>query len=245
MASPFNAPVGPRRAFAMATLSMDKVRRVKEHLAVSVDDVLLATVATGLHQYFRRAGLAAPNAMRAMVPASTRAPSKDAHGGNHVTSVFIDLPLDVGDLAACAHRIAISKAMLRTVHAGLGMSLLIEAAGRLPAPLHDVVVRIAGNLPVANLVLSDVPGPAEPRYFLGRRIVACYPMLPLPGAVGVSIAAISMGGTMGVGVTSDPNLLPDPARLARAIEHALDAFEATMHRRGPRRIDRGRAVQAA
>ena len=40
-----------------------------------------------------------------------------------------------------------------------------------------------GALPVANLLLSDVPGPLEPRFLLGRRVLACYPMLPLPGTV--------------------------------------------------------------
>jgi WS/DGAT/MGAT family acyltransferase len=240
LASPFNAPVGPRRAFAMATLSMDKIRQVKREVGVSVDDVFLATVARGLQRYFRRGGLAAPRAMRAMVPASTRPPSRKAHGGNHVTTVFIDLPLDTRDLPACARRIAISKAMLKTVHAGLGMSLLIEAAGRLPAPLHNAVVRVAGNLPVANVLLSDVPGPIEPRFFLGRRVLACYPMLPLPGTIGVSVAAISMGGSMGIGITCDPSLLPNPDRLARAIECALDAFIATIPR-----IERARVLRAA
>lgn len=244
LASPFNAPVGRRRAFAMATLSMDTIRQVKRDVGVSVDDVLLATVARGLQRYFRRGGLAAPRAMRAMVPASTRLPSRKAQGGNHVTTVFIDLPLDARDLPACARRIAITKAMLKTVHSSLGMSLLIEAAGRLPTPLHNALVRLAGNLPVANLVLSDVPGPLEPRFFLGRRVLACYPMLPLPGAVGVSIAAISMGGEMGIGITCDPKLLPDPERLARAIEHELDAFVAPVPRSEPL-SERPRVIRAA
>jgi hypothetical protein len=244
LASPFNAPVGPLRTFAMATLPMDTIRRVKQDVGVSVDDILIAAVARGLQRYFRRGGFAAPRAMRAMVPASTRLPSRKASGGNHITTVFIDLPLDTRDLAACARRISISKAVLKTVHAGLGMSLLIEAAGRLPSPLHNAVVRLVGNLPAANLVLSDVPGPLEPRFFLGRRVVACYPMLPLPGAVGVSIAAVSMGGAMGIGITADPNLLPNPARLARAIEQEVDAFEATLPRTEPR-IERPRTIRAA
>jgi diacylglycerol O-acyltransferase / wax synthase len=106
-------------------------------------------------------------------------------------------------------------------------------------------VRIAGGLPVANLVLSDVPGPDEPRLLLGRRIVACYPMLPLPGAIGVSIAAISMGQTMGVGLVADPDLLPNPDRLARAIEQTLDSFAPAIPRADLRRPARGRARRAA
>jgi hypothetical protein len=245
LASPFNGRVGDRRVFAMATLSMDKVRRLRHQLGVSVDDVFLATVAGGLHRYFERSGRVAPRAMRAMLPASTRQASRKLQAGNHVTPVFVDLPLDSGDLSTCARRIAVSKAVLRTVHAGLGASMLIEAAGWLPAPLHTAVVRVAGGLPVANLVLSDVPGPLQPRYLLGRPIVACYPMLPLSGAVGVSIAAISIGATMGVGVIADPRLLPHPDRLAIAIEQTITSFEPGRPLAQPRRAARGRALRAA
>jgi WS/DGAT/MGAT family acyltransferase len=245
LASPFNGRVGGGRVFAMATLSMDQIRGAKQRLGVSVDDVLLAAVAGGLHRYFRRSGLVAPHAMRAMLPATTRPPSKKPRGGNHVTAVFIDLPLDSGDLSTCARRIAVSKALLKTVHAGLGMSMLIEAAGWLPAPLHEALVRVAADLPVANLVLSDLPGPVEPRFLLGRRIVACYPMLPLPGTIGVSIAAISMGGTMGVGITADSELLPHPHRLATAIEQTINSFEPALPRTEPRRSVRAHGREAA
>jgi WS/DGAT/MGAT family acyltransferase len=224
LASPFNSRVSSGRAFAMATLSMDQVRRAKQYLGVSVDDILLAAVAGGLEHYFRRTGRVVPPAMRAMLPASTRPASSKPQPGNHVTAVFIDLPLDSSDLGARARRIAISKDMLRTAHAGLGMSMLIELAGRLPAPLHQAAVRLIGGLPVANLVVSDVPGPEEPQFLLGHRIVACYPMLPLSSTIGLSIAAIRMGGTMGVGVTADPDLLPDPARLASMIEWSVNSL---------------------
>jgi diacylglycerol O-acyltransferase / wax synthase len=245
LASPFNGRVGAQRVFATATLSMAEIRRVKERLGVSVDDVLLASVAIGMRRYFRRHRLSAPSAMRAMVPASTRPLSTRRWRGNHVTSVFIDLPLDTPDLPACARRIAISKAVLKSVHAGAGIAILIELAGWLPTPLHHAVVRIAGGLPFANLVLSDVPGVPEPRFLLGHRVLASYPMIPLPGRVGVSIAAISQGGTMGVGVTADPTFLSDPAHLGRAIEQALASFVDTLPHLEVGRIERGRMVRAA
>jgi diacylglycerol O-acyltransferase / wax synthase len=227
LASPFNGRVGPQRVFGTATLSMDQVKQVKAYLGVSVDDVLLASVAIGLRRYFRAHRLRAPRAMRTMVPASTR-PTSTQMSGNHVTSIFIDLPLDTPDLAACCRRIAISKAVLKTVHAGAGMSMLIEGAGWLPSPLHDALVRLVNALPFANLVLSDVPGVPEPRFLLGHRVLATYPMIPLPARVGVSIAAISQGGRMGVGVVADPAFVPDPAHLGRLIEEALVSYQATL-----------------
>lgn len=245
LASPFNGRVGPQRVFGTATLSMADVKQVKSHLGVSVDDVLLASVAIGLRRYFRVHRLRAPRAMRAMVPASTRPPTKQGRTGNHITSVFVDLPLDTPDLAVCARRIAISKAILKTVHASAGMAMLIEGAGWLPSPLHDTVVRVAAALPFANLVLSDVPGVPEPRFLLGHRVLASYPMIPLPARVGVSIAAISQGGTMGVGVIADPAYVPDPAHLGQFIEEALASFVATLPREEAIRVQQAHVVRAA
>ena len=244
-ASPFNGPVGSQRVFGTATLPMTHVKQAKAHIGVSVDDVLLASVAIGLRRYFRVHRLRAPRAMRAMVPASTRQPSTKQRSGNHVTSVFIDLPLDMPDLAVCTRRIAMAKAVLKTVHAGAGMAMLIEGAGWLPSPLHATVVRIAAALPFANLVLSDVPGVPEPRFLLGHQVLASYPMIPLPARVGVSIAAISQGGTMGVGVIADPAFVPDPAHLGQYIEEALASFVATLPRAEAIRAEPNQVVRAA
>jgi diacylglycerol O-acyltransferase len=219
---PFNSPVGAHRSLAIAALPMDEIRAAKQELGGSVDDVLLAVIAVGLRRYFAQEGVAgAPAVMRAMVPVSTRSATGKPRFGNHVTSVFVDLPLDAPDMRSCIERIAASKAVIRSAHEGPGLAMMIEVAGALPPLLHRTVVRLVGALPVANLVISDVPGPSEAQSILGAPIEACYPMLPLPPSVGVSIAAISMGGVMGLGLVVDPDQVPHPQRLADAVRRAL------------------------
>lgn len=223
---PFNGSVGGRRAFAMATLSMDGIRRLKTRLGGSVDDVLLAVVAAGLRRHLAHEGYGPlPKALRVMLPVSTRPSVAGVELGNHVTAVFVDVPLDTSEPGALVRRIATTKSTLRTAHAAAGMSLLIEAAGRLPNVLHESVVRFAGALPGSNLVLSDLPGPHEQLFLQGRPIIACYPMIPLSASVGLSIAAMSWDTQIGVGIVSDPDLVPKPERLAGEIEASLAAFE--------------------
>jgi diacylglycerol O-acyltransferase len=221
IASPtlLNRAVGAHRGFAHTTVSMGVIRDLKRRLGGSVDDVLLALVAAGMARDLARIGGAnVPHALRAMLPVSTRPTTERAHVGNKVSAVFIDLPLDTTDLAVLVRRIAASKSVLRGAHAAAGMSMLIEAAGRLPHPLHRLAARVASALPVANLVVSDVPGPDAPLFFLGRPILACYPMIPLAASVGLSVAAISLGGQMGIGIVADPHVMPRPQRLAQEIQ---------------------------
>ncbi len=225
---PFNGPLSAHRAFAATTLSMDAVRRAKRRLGGSVDDIVLAIVAAGLRRYLHEVGYQdVPRSLRAMLPVSTRPSSTRGKLGNHVTSIFVDLPLHTDDLSELVHAIATSKSLLRSVHAAAGMSLLIEAAGILPNRLHEAVVRAAAALPYGNLVLSDIPGPDEPLALLGRTLGVTYPMMPLAPGIGLSVAAVSLGGMMGVGITADPELMPNPARLARAIGKVMADFDRT------------------
>jgi diacylglycerol O-acyltransferase / wax synthase len=219
---PFNGRVGSRRAFAGTVLPMRVIKAIKQELGVSVDDVLVATVAAGLRRYLHEVSYPGiPHALRAMIPVSTRTPSRRPTLGNQVTSIFLDLPLASADLDVVARRVAAEKAILHRMHAAAGATMLVEAAGRIPAPVHGFVLGLAAGLPFANLILSDIPGAPEPRYLLGRRITECYPMMPLTPLIGLSVAAISMGDGMAVGVTADPELVPEPERIARSIARVL------------------------
>lgn len=99
--------------------------------------------------------------------------------------------------------------------------MAIQSVALLPNPVFEYVLRLTSKTRFANLILSDVPGVREPLFILGRRITACYPMMPLASEVGLSIAAVSMDEVMGIGITADPGLVPEPHRLAKAIEWAL------------------------
>jgi WS/DGAT/MGAT family acyltransferase len=223
---PFNGRVGGERAVATATFPIALIRRLKRSLGGSVDDVLLAVVAAGIaRQLVRQHYPGMPHALRAMLPVSTRPTVDGSQLGSQVSAVFIDLPLDSSDLPTLVRRIATSKSNLRSAHAAAGMSMLIEAAGHLPRPLHDALARVASSLPTFNLVMSDVPGPDEPLFVLGRPIVAGFPMIPLSASAGLSVAAISIGGQVGVGIVADPNLVPHPERLAAEMEAVVRGFE--------------------
>lgn len=214
--SRFNVSVGAERAVAFCTIPLNDVVSLKRRLGGSVDDVLLAMVALGLRRFS-----GSSRALRAMVPVSTWVPGRDGGTGNHVTTVFVDLPQDMSDAGALVARIATAKSSLRTSHAAAGMAMLVQATGLLPGPLHGAVVRAAGSFPFANLVVSDTPGSDGRLSLLGRRIIACHPLIPLPRSVGLSIAAITMSGVMGIGIVSDPRALPRPQLLATEIERAV------------------------
>jgi len=63
--------------------------------------------------------------------------------------------------------------------------------------------------PVHNLVISNVPGPQMPLYFLGAEVEAMYPLGPIFHGSGLNITVMSLNGKLDVGIISCPELLPD------------------------------------
>lgn len=225
-AGPFNGPVSGAREFATATLPMHAVMRVKQGLGVTIDDVLVATVAAGISSYLRDVRHPeTPVALRAMLPVSMRGSEFHRDLRNSVSAIFIDLPMNLDDVPAIVTRITESKATLRTAHAAAGTSMAVQMAARLPAPFHSALLRLVSGLPFANLVVSDVPGPDQDLYIRGRRITGCYPMMPLAPDVGLAIAMVTMDGVVDIGVTADPSLVPGVQHLAKSIERALTNVE--------------------
>src|SRR5436305_11718221 len=95
-----------------------------------------------------------------------------------------------------------------------------------PPPVHRGCARFGNaNLPVMNLVASNIPGPPMPLYLGGTRLVAYYPLLPLAANSALSIAVISMTGVMGVGLTADWSAFPDVDRLAADVDESFNELK--------------------
>ena len=82
-------------------------------------------------------------------------------------------------------------------------------------------LRLTGGRPVHNLVISNVPGPPMPLYFLGSEVKAMYPLGPIFHGCGLNITVMSLNGKLDVGITSCPSLLPDVWELAHYFPVAL------------------------
>ena len=81
--------------------------------------------------------------------------------------------------------------------------------------------RLPARRPVHNLVISNVPGPQVPLYFLGCQVKAMYPLGPIFHGTGLNITVMSLTGKLDVGINSCWELVPDVWDLADDFEVAL------------------------
>jgi diacylglycerol O-acyltransferase len=220
--SPFNRRPGPNRRFAMVEEPVQTFKDIKRALGGTVNDVVLAVVAGGLHRLLRyRREPTRGRSLRAMVPVSVRTRDQKSAMGNRVSSIFVDLP--VGPMGGKKRLASIRERTkhLKESNTAVGAEFLMNIGTWAPPTIHAMAARAAARTRVINLVVSNVPGPQIPMYVAGAKLLAQYPIMPIAESMGLSIAATSLAGTMAIGITADWDTLPDIEFLANAMDEAL------------------------
>jgi hypothetical protein len=100
---------------------------------------------------------------------------------------------------------------------------LTALSGFAPAMLLALAGRIGTALPqrAVNTVTTNVPGPQQPLFLAGRRMLEAFPFVPLGGHVRIGVAIFSYDGGVNFGVTADRDGAPDLELFCGAIERSL------------------------
>lgn len=226
---PFNASISADRRLRWTTVSLDRVLAVRGAAGCKVNDVMLAVIAGALRRWALRHGLQ-PDILcvRAMVPVSLRTAREHLTLGNRVSAMFPVLSVDIADPLERLHKIAAHMASLKNRGQAQATNLLLSLAGWMPAPVNALLGRLAPNVPVINVVCTNVPGPREPRYLLGRRVLEMHPMVPLVDGLGLGFAILSYADQLSVGAVADPALVPDVETIAEDVAAELDVLAAAV-----------------
>ena len=227
----FNGNPGPRRAFACASVPLDAVKEVRKRFDVTVNDVVLALTGSSIRRYLLERGELPKQSLIATIAVSLRAEG-DTSSDNQVTTAAIPWATDRAD--PVARLLRIHRAAERAKQSARGAdSQILSQLGEAFAPgLVNLFFRIGAERGAAffmpgNVVVSNVRGTPVPLYIGGARMESMYPLSILAPTQGLNITAVSYCGRIDVGFTVDPDLVPDPWRLADGIPLALEELKAT------------------
>ncbi len=221
--TPLNEPISPNRRFAMVRGSLDELKSAGKGGGGTVNDALLAVVAGMLRRYFEAAGLALEAPPVALVPVSVRREDERGELGNRISTVFVDLPIDEADPLTQLRQISETMRALKDSSAVQAGALLVGATGWAPPLVSSVLVRAMGGVRAFNLVVSNVPGPQQPFYLGGSRMLEVFPIVPLnPVNQRLSVGIVSYDGGVLFGLLADRDLDPPVEVGAKALQAALD-----------------------
>lgn len=255
MAAPFSAPrtsfngtITPTRAIALADLVLEDVRQVKNATGTTVNDVVLTVAGGALRSYLDDRGELPASSLLATVPVSVREQSRRSAGANKVSALFAKLGTDVEDPLERLHELAEGNRLAKEHHSAISADSLQDWAEFAAPRTFGLAVRAYAGLrlperhPVVhNLVISNVPGPPVPLYFMGAQILALYPLGPVFHGAGLNITVMSNNGQVHVGIIACRDSMPDvddlvqrfPVELAR-LKAAVVADQGPVRRAGRR-----------
>ena len=224
-----HARLTSRRQVALATIAVDGVMRAKAAYGVTFNDIVLAAITGAARDWLDADGQLPSQGLLATVPVSIRAEDGDPlTSRNQVSAIFVTLPVHVADPAERVRLIGVDTARSKALHDDVGVSTLGDLAAIAPWRTLGGLWRAAWWTgaaqvapPVANLIISSVPGPRVPLYLGGARLEGLHPIGPLIEGVPLNITAVSRQDDVEFGVITCPDLLPDAADLAARLPDAL------------------------
>jgi WS/DGAT/MGAT family acyltransferase len=217
-------PVGPHRTWSWAHVRLSDVKAVRAGLGGTVNDVVLALVSGGLRDLLEARGESvAERTIRALVPVSVRRPGERGVYNNRVSAMFAELPVGIADPAARLESLRAQMDGLKQSKQAVAGDVLTSLSGFAPPMLLALGARLAARSPTLGLQtgVTNVPGPQQPLYTLGRRLLESYPYVPVIGKVRVSIAIFSYDGGLYFGVTGDYDSSSDIDVLTAGVQRSI------------------------
>jgi diacylglycerol O-acyltransferase / wax synthase len=219
--SSLSGRIGQQRRYAIARASLADVKAIKRQLGGTVNDVVLAAISGG----FRALLLARGEEPRrhevpSLVPVSLRAAGEESIYENRVSAVVANLPVHIADSAQRLAAVQAELSALKASNEALLGEELITLGRYSPFPLISRGVRLVFSLPQREIVTvtTNVPGPPQPLYGMGRRLVETIPYVPIATTLRTGIAIFSYCGNLAFGITGDLVTNPDLDVLAHGIE---------------------------
>ncbi|MDJ0358757.1 wax ester/triacylglycerol synthase family O-acyltransferase [Rhodococcus sp. H29-C3] len=233
----FNGTLSRHRSVAFEQLKLSDVKEIKNAFDAKVNDVVLAMCAGAIRIYLEKSDGLPEDSLIAVVPVSVHEKSSRP-GTNQVSAMFASLATDIDDPVERLLAISASHEVGKEHNREIGATLLQDWAQFASPATFAAAMRAYAALDLAqhhpvvhNLVMSNVPGPPMPLYFLGAKVTGMFPLGPILHGAGLNITVMSGDGRLDIGLIADREQTPDLDRLADAMGESLaELLEAAQTR---------------
>lgn len=228
----FNVGITRQRVFATASLPFAESKAMAKAAGGTFNDIVLWICSTALRSYLARHATLPKKPLVAAMPVSLREES-NKELNNQASITVVDLGTHLADpikrmnaiiasTAKVKEALAKLKSVLPTDYPSLLSPWLMGGAGKALFRTYGKG-GIAGRLPaVANLAISNVPGPQVPLYLAGARMVTFHPLSIVLHGLALNITVQTYAGRVDFGIIADKQAVPHVQDLANALETAFE-----------------------
>ena len=224
--TPINLSVTNQRLFASFSVLLDEIKTIAKGNDVSLNDVVLAICSGALRHYLADRGCVPSDPLLAGVPVSLRE-AGNTELNNQVSMMRVSLASTISDplerlqairrsSAAAKATSASMKSVTPTDFPSLGAPWLISGVASLFGRS-----KLANSLPpIANVAISNVPGPKFALYMAGGKMLTYYPVSIAVHSMALNVTVQSYNGNLDFGLTACRKALPDLPELAQLMQAA-------------------------
>ena len=235
----FNESVSPRRTWGTAILAFDRINTLRKIMDVSVNDLILAICAGGIRKYLEEKEKLPVQPLVANVPISIRVKGDKQKMDNQISNMLVKIATHIKDPIKRLEYIQEQTNMGKSRHKAVGAKALSKMADAVPFGLANLAAGLYTRYnikefhrPPFNVTITNVPGPQNPLYLKGHKIVGIFGLTPVLDGFGLIIAAFSYNGIVSITTTSDAKTMPDADKFSRYIRESANELEKIILTKG-------------
>ena len=216
----------PGRSIATTWVTMEQVKRICKASHSTLNHVALSCIDGALHRYLDEAGSPVDHPITIQMPVNLRSDGDNVAAGNKLGVALVKLANPTSDPyqrhSEVGHSLHQVKRQVENVD-GDSMeqfTVLTALTGELIEKLH-----LSNRLPAnGHTLVSNLPGPRDPRYIKGARVEQMYPISVLVPGLRMNITLFSCAGILNMGIVATRDL-KNLDQLALFIREEFDLLE--------------------
>ena len=219
--TPINVSITNQRIFSSFSLPLAELKHVAKGNGATLNDVVMAICSGALRHYLADSNCLPEQPLLAGVPISLREEG-NTDMNTQASMMRISLASHIADplarLQAIRTASSAAKAMTMSMKSvmpmdfpSLGVPWLLSGAFALFGRS-----KLANNLPpIANVAISNVPGPKVALYMAGAKMLTYYPVSIVTHSLGLNVTVQSYNGSLDWGLIACRKAMPDLPELAK------------------------------
>ena len=230
----FNVSITNQRVFAGLSLPLADAKWVAKQTGATINDVVMTVCAGALRSYLELHASVPKKPLMAGVPVSLRE-AGNTDMNNQATVMLVSLATDIADplerLKAIHASSVDSKQFTGNIKAAIPMDYPSFGAPWLVSGMASLFGRtklVNALPPLANVVISNVPGAQSPLYLAGCKLVTNYPVSIPAHGMALNLTVQSYNGALDFGLTACRRAVPDVHELAEMLRHAMAELKAAV-----------------
>lgn len=217
------------RVVATTDLDFNRVQALSRTMRASVNEIFLCCFDIGVHQFLRDHGHSFNKALLTNMPINLRKPG-DQVGGNKIAIVPVKLAYGTKDpylrlRGIIENHRTVKKVAKACTPSSFGYyTILIQSFS-----LVFELLRVSEWFrPIANILISNVPGPKGVHYLKDARLKASYPISTITPGGGVNITLLTYDNRANVGIVCCDKHIKDLQPMADYFNQAFEMLEQSV-----------------